>query len=59
MNLMISELDGSEGIYLFLATLSKVIRKLCLEPMILMISWLESSVSSRTIWTDTSKVNEN
>ena len=41
---MVPELDASEGIFLFLTAFSEVIRKPCLELMILMISGLESSM---------------
>ena len=41
------ELDASEGIFLFLTAFSELIRKPCLELVILMISRLESSMSQK------------
>ena len=41
---MIPELDASEGIFVFLMALSELIGKPYLEPTILVISWLESSM---------------
>ena len=49
MPLMITELDASEGIFLFLTALSELTEKPYLEPMILMISWLESSMSQKSL----------
>ena len=59
MIFMISGLEGSQGIFLFVTTFSKLIRKPYSEPVVLMISELEGSEATFLFLTASQKLLEN